>query len=310
MTLDPEARKFLDQVAAANIQDVPHLSLHEARAQSEVGALMLGRPPKVERVDDQTFPGPAGPLRIRLTYPEGNGPFPALVYFHGGGWVVGSLATHDHLCRAITNAAGIAVASVDYRLAPENPFPAAVEDAEAATLWIAANAPSLGIDPARLAVGGDSAGATLATVVARRLLDRGGPPLALQLLLYPSTNANFNTPSYLENAEGCMLTRAAMQWYWNQYVPTPSDRLHPDASPLLAPSLANLPPAFLITAGHDPLRDEALAYATRLTQSGVPVQHSHYPGMIHGFLRRYSLFTQGKRALEELAQALTQALHP
>ncbi len=312
MPLDPQAKAFLDQLAAANIPDAPSMTPREVRSQMEVGSLMLGRPPKVGRLDDLTIPGPAGPLRARLTAPESASasaePVPGLVYFHGGGWVAGSIATHDHLCRAITNASGLAVVSVDYRLAPEHPFPAAVDDAEAATAWVAANATSLGIDPARLAVGGDSAGGNLAAVVARRARDRGGPPLAFQLLLYPATDADLNSSSYLENAEGYFLTRAAMAWYWDHYIPDPARRLEPDASPLRADDLSGLPPALVITAGYDPLRDEAESYARRLAQAGVAVRHSPYPGMIHGFLRRHSAMDQGKAALAEIAEALQSAL--
>jgi acetyl esterase len=312
MPLDPQAKAFLDQLAAANIPDVPALTPREARAQMEIGTLMLGRPPKVGRVEDRTIPGPGGPLRVRITAPEdaGSGPGPGLVYFHGGGFVVGSIAIHDHLCRAITNAAGLAVVSVDYRLAPEHPFPAAVDDADAAIAWVFENTDDLGIDPARLAVGGDSAGGTLAAVAARRARDRGTPRLAVQLLIYPATDADLNTPSYLENAEGYMLTRAAMSWYWDQYVPDPARRLDPDASPLRAEDLTGLAPAVVLTAGYDPLRDEAETYVRRLTEAGVPVRHIAYPGMIHGFLRRHTVLDQGKAALAAIAEALKEALSP
>jgi len=275
----------------------------------ELGARMLGRAPEVGRVEDVTIPGPGGPLRVRLTAPGGGGgAVPGLVFFHGGGWVAGSIATHDHLCRAITRDAGVGVVSVGYRLAPEDPFPAAVEDAEAATAWVAGNARGLGIDPARLAVGGDSAGGNLAAVVARRARDRGGPALAFQLLLYPITDAGMNTPSYAENAEGYFLTRAAMAWYWDRYVPDAARRLGPDASPLRAGDLAGLPPALVVTAGYDPLRDEAEAYARRLAEAGVAARLAPYPGMIHGFLRRFAASGQGKDALAEVARALREAL--
>jgi acetyl esterase len=316
MPLDPQAKAFLDQLAAANVPDVPAQTPREARMQMELGALMLGRPPKVARVDDLTIAGPGGALRARLTAPEieaeaeagagaeAGGAVPGLVFFHGGGWVLGSIATHDHLCRAIANASGAAVVSVEYRLAPEHPYPAAVDDAEAATVWVAENARALGIDLRRLAVGGDSAGGNVAAVVARRARDRGGPPLALQVLIYPATDAAMSTRSYLENAEGYFLTRAAMAWYWDHYVPDPARRLDPDASPLRAASLAGLPPALVITAGHDPLRDEGEAYARGLAEAGVAVRHVAYPGMIHGFLRRHSVMDQGKAALGEIAAAL------
>lgn len=307
MTLDPQAKAFLDQLNAANLPDAPAMTPRDARLQMEVSTMMLGRAPVVGRADDHTIPGPGGPIRIRVTAPEGSGPFPALVYFHGGGWVVGNLSSHNHLCRAITNAAKIAVVSVDYRLAPEHPFPAAIDDAEAATIWVAEHADSLGIDPQRLAVGGDSAGGNLAAVVARRIRDRGTPRLALQLLLYPATNADFNTPSYLEKAEGYMLTRAAMQWYWDQYLPDPAQRTLPDAAPLRVKDLAGLPPALVMTAEYDPLCDEGEAYAQRMAEAGVAVTLRRFDGMIHGFLRRFAFFDQGKQAVAEIAQALNQA---
>jgi acetyl esterase len=310
MSLDPQARAFLDKLAAANLPDVPALTPQEARTQMEVGALMLGRPPRVGRVEDRTIPGPSGPVRVRITAPEGPGPFPGLVYFHGGGWVVGSLASHDHLCRAITNIAGVTVVSVDYRLAPEHPFPSAVDDADAATEWVARNAETLGIDGGRLAVGGDSAGGTLAAVVARRARDRGSPALEFQLLIYPITDCDLNTHSYLKNADGYMLTRAAMAWYWDQYVPDPARRFDPDVSPLRAGDLSGLCPALVITAGYDPLRDEAEAYADRLSQAGVAVRLSRYEGMIHGFLRRHALLDQGQAALVEVGEAVKMALAP
>jgi acetyl esterase len=274
----------------------------------DAAAMFFGSKPKVGRVEDRTIPGPAGPIRIRLTAPEGPGPFPAVVYLHGGGWVVGSLHSHDQLCRAITRASGVAVVSVDYRLAPEDPFPAAVDDAEAATRWVADHGEEFGVDPLRLAVGGDSAGGNLATVVARRARDRGFPRLVFQVLLYPVTDSNRDTPSYLKNADGYMLTRELMAWYWDQYVPDAARRLDPDASPLCADDLSRLPPALVVTAEFDPLRDEAEHYARRLAEAGVAVQLSRYPGMIHGFIRRYTVLDQGRAALDEVCLALSKAL--
>ena len=310
MVLDPQARAYLDQIAAMNMPDVPALTPREARMQMELGAMMLGKAPAIGRVEDRIIPGPSGPIRARMTVPVGvsEGPLPALVFFHGGGFVVGSLSSHDHLCRSIAAASGVAVISVDYRLAPEHPFPAAVEDAEAATSHIAANPHEFGIDPTRLAVGGDSAGGNLAAVVALHLHARGNTSLAMQLLIYPATDCDLNTASYLENAEGYLLTRAAMSWYLDQYVPDLSQRLDPSVSPLRAVDLSGLPPALVITAGHDPLRDEGEAYARRLIDAGVTVKLSRYDGMIHGFLRRYSSLDQGKVALKEIGEALRGAL--
>lgn len=306
MGLDPQIRAFLDTLAASGLPPVETLTPREARLQMEAGSLMLGRLPEVGRAEDLTAPGPAGPVRLRLTAPasRGGGPLPALVYLHGGGWVTGSLFSHGHLCRALTLTAGLAVVAVDYRLAPEHPFPAALDDAEAATRWVIDQAAALGTDPARVAVGGDSAGGALAAAVARRLRDQGGPPLAAQLLIYPATDADFDTPSYLACAEGYMLTRAAMVWYWDQYLPDGARRADPDAAPLRAERFEGLPPAVVVTAEYDPLRDEGEAYARRLADAGVPVRLLHYDGMVHGFLRRYRLLDRGRPALEEICAAL------
>jgi acetyl esterase len=308
MPLDPQARALLEQLTAQAAPPVTVLSPAESRREMEEATRSLGPPVRVARVEDRTIPGSGGPIPIRITMPEGSGPFPALVYFHGGGWVLGSIATHDGICRSLTNGAGVAVVSVNYRLAPEHSFPAAADDAFAATAWVAAHGGALDIDPGRLAVGGDSAGGNLAAVVALMARDRGEPRLAFQLLVYPITNDDLDTPSYRENAEGYFLTREAMAWYWDQYAPNPRDRRNPYASPLRAPDLSRLPPALVITAEYDPLRDEAEAYALRLTEAGVATRRIRYPGMIHGFLRRAAVLDQGKNALNECAAALRAAL--
>lgn len=310
MPLDPQIQTFLDQLAASGLPPLDALTPREARLHMEAGTLMLGRLPTVGRSEDQSAPGPSGPIRLRLTAPSSRDPLPALVYFHGGGWVSGSLFSHEHLCRALTLASGLAVISVDYRLAPEHSFPSAVDDAEAATRWVFEHAADLGLDPARLAVGGDSAGGNLAAVVARRLRDRdsGGPPLAAQLLLYPATDADFDTPSYHANAAGYMLTRAGMMWYWDHYLPDRARRSDPDAAPLRTERLAGLPPAVVVTAEFDPLHDEGEAYARRLADAGVPVRGFSYDGLIHGFLRRYRLLDRGPSAIDEIARALRDLL--
>jgi len=264
----------------------------------------LGTPEQVARIEDLSVPGKHGGIPVRVYTPEGQGPFTGLVYFHGGGWVIGSIDTHDALCRSIANAAGCVVVSVEYRLAPEHPYPAASEDAYSATCWVAEHAGRLGIDPLRLAVGGDSAGGNLAAVVSLMARDRSGPRLALQLLLYPITDYDLDTASYLRYADGYLLTRDAMAWFWRQYLP---DGVSPDGpyiSPLRVADLSGLPPALVITAECDPLCDEGLAYAERLKAAGVEVAATCYRGMIHGFIRRHRLLRQGRKGLEELASCL------
>jgi acetyl esterase len=228
----------------------------------------------------------------------------AVVYFHGGGWVIGSVQTHDAYCRQLADAAQCVVASVEYRRAPEHPFPAAAEDAYAAVCWLAEHARQLNMNPAKLAVAGDSAGGNLAAVAALMARDRGGPPLAFQLLIYPAVDCDFQRPSYVELADGYLLTRASMEWFWRQYVTRKEQAHDPYVAPLRARSLAGLPPALVITAEYDPLRDEGEAYALRLRDEGVEAKLSRYDGMIHGFVRRTRFFDQARLALDEVAAAI------
>lgn len=229
------------------------------------------------------------------------------MFYHGGGWVVGDLASHESLCRALANAAGAIVASVGYRLAPEHPFPAAADDAFAAYSWFATHAGQVGGDPSRVAVCGDSAGGNLAAVACLMARDRGVAAPSLQVLAYPALDCDFETESYRRFAEDHLLTRGEMMWFWDQYVPDPAMRTGPYASPLRAESLAGLPPALVLTAGYDVLRDEGERYAERLKAEGVATTLSRYPGMIHGFLRRYPFFDEGRRAIDEVATALRGA---
>ncbi len=230
-----------------------------------------------------------------------------LVFFHGGGWVIGDLETPDGTCRALANRAGCVVVSVDYRLAPENKFPAAPQDTYAATQWVAANAASIHVDPARIAVGGDSAGGNLAAVTAQMARDRGGPRLVFQLLVYPVIDGACDTASYRDNAEGYLLTKDMMRWFWNHYVRDAEDLFNPIASPLRARSLKGLPPALVQTAEFDPLRDEGEAYAAQLKQAGVPVRLTRYNGMIHGFFGMASVMDRAKTAIDEAGAALRSA---
>ncbi|HUE29729.1 MAG TPA: alpha/beta hydrolase [Verrucomicrobiae bacterium] len=307
MPLDPEAKMLLEQLTAV-VRPFDELSVAEARAAIATLSAAAGEGEAVARVENRTVPGPRGEIPVRVYTPDGRAPFPMLVYFHGGGWVIGSLETHDGLCRHLANAAGAVVVSVDYRLAPEHPFPASGEDAYAATRWVAANAAAVGGDPKRVAVGGDSAGGNLAAVVSLMARDRGGPPLSFQLLVYPVTDApSANTASYRENAEGYFLTAKTMHWFWNHYCGKSPALSDPYLCPLRARDLKRLPPALVVTAEFDPLRDEGEAYAARLRETGVPVTSKRYPGMIHGFFGMGALLTQARTATKEAASALRAA---
>ncbi len=309
MPLDPQVKAVMELIAAAGLPPNPALTPEEARRNMVVrSALTAGEPQQVAAVVDRWIPGPGGQLKVRAYAPAGTGTFPILVYFHGGGFVVGSVDTHDGLCRAITNASGCLVVSVDYRLAPEHPFPAAVQDAYAATQWAATHGAELNGDPTRLAVGGDSAGGNLAAVVAIMAREQGGPSLGYQLLIYPVTDYNFDTVTYTENGTGYMLSREDMEWYWHLYLASEVDGRHPHASPLRAEDLRGLAPALVITAEYDPLRDEGEAYAARLKGAGVPVVLSRYEGVTHNFVRLHPVLDQGKRAVEQIGTALREAL--
>lgn len=308
MPLDPQVRKLLDDLARLGAPPIETLSPEEARANFSARLRVPG--PAVAAVEDRAAPGPGGPVPVRIYRPAGEGPRPLLVWQHGGGWVVGDLETADNTCRHLCAAAGCVVASVDYRRAPEAKFPAPLEDCLAALQWAAAHAEELGADPSRLAVGGDSAGGNLAAAAALRARDEGGPAIAFQLLVYPVMDARCDSPSYGENGEGYGLTAAAMRWYWSHYLADEAAGANPLASPLRAPDVSGLPPALVITAQYDPLRDEAEAYAERLRAAGVPAACSRYPGMNHGFFGQSGILDGAARAIEEAASALRSALKP
>jgi acetyl esterase len=285
MPIDPLAQAFLDSRAAAGSRPVNELTVDAARAQAVAMSALLGPGEPIAQVSDRTIPSAHGDIPIRTYVPAADSaPFPILVYFHGGGWVVGNLETSDVTCRQLANGGGCVVVSVNYRHAPEHTFPAAPEDAYAATQWISQHASAWKSDPNRLAVGGASAGGNIAAVVTLMARERGGPQIKFQLLTVPVTDFNLDTPSYRANAEGYGLTREAMRWYWNHYVRLEADGASPSASPLRAADLHGLPPGFVMTAEFDPLHDEGVAYANRLRAAGVPVTHKCYAGMIHGFL--------------------------
>ena len=307
MPVDPQAQALLD--AAAGAPPIQEMTIAQGREALEQRARMTaGQPEPVAEVKDLQMPGPGGALRLRVYRPSNAPSLPGLVYFHGGGWVRGSLQTADVLCRALANQAECVVVSVDYRLAPEATFPAAAEDAWAATQWVATNAASLGIDPERLAVGGDSAGGQLAAVVALLAREHHGPRLVYQLLIYPVVDYNLDTQSYRDNAEGYLLTRDGMQFYWDTYLNDPSEADDIRACPLRARDLANLPPALVITAEYDPLRDEGRAYADRLRADGTPAEYREVPGMLHGFAGSTGVLDVGRAAVRQAALTLRAAL--
>ncbi|MEA2312618.1 MAG: acetyl esterase, partial [Solirubrobacteraceae bacterium] len=304
--LDPGIARVLEGMLAFAGPPAHEVPVDQARAGHEAETRELsGEGEQVASVEDRELPGPGGPIPVRIYRPEGEPPLGVVTYLHGGGWMVGSIGSFDTVVRALANASGAIVVSVGYRLAPEHPFPAGLDDALAAVRWIAANASELGGDPDRLAIAGDSAGGNLATVVARRL--RGEVTLRLQALIYPVTDAALSTPSYREFGERNGLTAASMQRFWNLYLDG-ADGLHPDASPLRAEDLDGMPPAYVLTAERDPLRDEGEAYADRLRAAGVEVASERFAGTIHGFFRWLAATGEAHRAVGEVGAALRAAL--
>ena len=302
MPLDPQARAALDlRVGAAPLES---LTPAEARAQSNAVPRLAG--PEVAKVEDLHAPGDGVEVPVRVYTPAGERAG-ALVWLHGGGWVVGSIATNDATCRALANQAQCVVVSVDYRLAPEAKFPLPLDDCFAATAWAASNSAAPGVDPSRIAVGGASAGGNLAAAVALMARDRSGPALAHQLLVYPVVGNDHSTASYRQNGEGYALDRTTMDWYWDHYLRGESDASNPLAAPLLAADLSGLPPALVITAEFDVLRDEGEGYADRLRQAGVETTCSRYDGMIHGFFSAGTPVDRTWDAIAEAAVALRTA---
>ena len=297
MPVDPQVQALLDD--AIGLPPMHTLPVDVVRAGSEKRFALGGRRVPVGNIADRVIDGPGGDLKLRVYTPKGKGPFPLLMFFHGSGFVICSLETHDTMCRHLCAGTGAVVVSVDYRLAPEHRFPAAPEDCLAATRWAGAHAGELNADPARIALTGDSAGGNLAAVTALRVRDEGGPDLCAQLLIYPVTDAGTDTRSYQENAEGYGLTRDGMIWFWNHYLADPAHGASPIASPLRAASLAGLPPAFVQTAEYDPLRDEGELYASRLIADGVPSKLIRYDGMNHGFFFWYDRIDTTRVAMKD-----------
>ena len=308
MQLDPALAELLASLDPSAETPVEEMTPEDARATwKEEMAAVAGPQRPVKSVTAHEAPGLAGPLAVRLYEPEGadGRVLPILVYYHGGGWIRGDLDTHDDVCRYLCHHAGCLVASVDYRLAPEHRFPAALDDCDAATRWVAENAAHLGADSARLAIGGDSAGGNIACGVTLRVRGRGGPAICFQLLIYPATDLAGETKSKRLYSSGYLLN--SMPFYVASYLGPEGDAADPLASPLLAPDLTDLPPAFVLTAGFDPLRDEGEAYARRLKAAGVPTAYRCHEGMIHGFVSITGLIETAEAGLADAAAALRAA---
>jgi acetyl esterase len=307
--LDPQARALIDLAIKAGRPAYHTLSPKDARQLfRDTRAAVVPVPPAIGAVRDVATDGG---LPLRVYRPAGvpdSTRLPAVVFFHGGGWVIGEVETYDVLCRQLTAATGASVISVDYRLAPEHKFPAAAEDAFAATRWIAGHAAELGLDGARLAVAGDSAGGNLAAVVALMARDAGGPAIGLQVLVYPVTDVMRETRTYADFAEGYLLTRDSMRWFIAHYLRSKDDARDWRVSPVRAASLAGLPPALVITAGFDPLRDEGEMYANRLRDAGVRVDYVCFGGMVHGFIASGKLLDTAGQAVALVGHAVRQAL--
>tara|TARA_B100001123_G_scaffold6009_1_gene7674 strand:- start:458 stop:1375 length:918 start_codon:yes stop_codon:yes gene_type:complete len=294
----------MEQVAALGLPAPHTVSPAEARANAKKRPRSPG--PEVAKVEDRNIPGPDGGVPVRIYTPDGDGPFPILAWYHGGGWVVGDLESADGVSRSLCAGGQCVVVSVDYRLAPDTKFPGPAEDCWAATTWAVNNAAEINGDPARLAVGGDSAGGNLAAAMSLMAADRGGPDIALQLLVYPVADRDFGTVSYTDNAEGYSLTKVTMQYYWDQYIDA-EHATNPYAVPMQANDLAGQPPALVITAEFDPLRDEGEAYAKRLREAGVETTATRYDGMIHGFFNMGAAVDKGRQAVDEASAALRNA---
>jgi len=303
MPLDPEVEQWLADAAAAGIPPMNQLPVAEARANMLDGSQTLKPMNAIDGVHEISAESPSGysiPLRH---YAPSSEPSGVMMYFHGGGWVLGSRETHDVYCRDLATHTGLQVVSAEYRLAPEHLFPTAAEDCFAATAWVAAHLDAVNGLPGQLVVAGDSAGGNLAAVTSLMSRERSGPAITGQVLVYPITDCNFDRESYRTHAEGRHLTREMMIWFWDQYAPDESCRTHWTASPIRAENLAGLPPAFVMTAEFDPLCDEGEEYAKRLVEAGVPVTVKRYDGMIHGFVRRTE-WKAAREALRDVSEAV------
>ncbi|MEK9916241.1 MAG: alpha/beta hydrolase [Betaproteobacteria bacterium] len=310
MSLDPQARALLDAAKASGAPEMWELTPDQARAEYLRRTERVRADVDIYRVEDRQIPGPVQPIKVRIYTPQASqeqASLPVLVWYHGGGFVIGDLDSHDSACRALANQTECLVVAVDYRLAPEHKFPGAVEDCEAALHWVAAHATELGGDPGRIAVGGDSAGGNLAAVVALLAREKGGPKLCFQLLIYPCVAPEPETPSHHQFAEGYLLTRKTITWFFKQYLRSSKDTLDPRYAPLEEKDLSSLPPSLVIVAGFDPLRDEGVDYAKALIEAGNKVTLSNYEGMIHGFYLMGGMIDKANQAIEESARHLKEA---
>jgi acetyl esterase len=308
MPFHPQVQAIRDRLDAASIPNLYTLPIEEAREQDIRGIRATGgTPEEVAEVKDFTIPGEAGAISARIYRPSAEGPLPGLVYFFGGGWALGVLDTADAVARVIANRAGCACVTVSYRLAPENKFPAAVHDCYAGAAWVVEHAAELGLDPARIAVGGDSSGGNLTAAVTLMAKEKGTPQFIHQLLVYPNTDATADTDSMRDVTDEHFFNKNAIAWYWGMYLTSPEDGQNPLASPLKAADLSGLPPATVITAELDPLRDEAEEYGRRLARSGVPTEIIRYDGMMHGFFTMIGILDTAREAVNTAAGRLSDA---
>jgi acetyl esterase len=315
MQLDPQVQVVVDEInatmAQSEAESLWHRPIADVRADFDNLELGLQAPgPEVGRVENRDIPGPHGPIPIRIYWPEDSDPgtpLPIYINYHGSGYVVLSIDTHDNVCRALCQGAGCIVIAVNYCKAPENKFPKPTDEAWASLEWIAANAAEIGADPARIAVGGDSAGGCLAAVTAQRAKREGGPPLVFQLLVYPVTDTREDRPSYKSFGDGYVLTAETMAWFFDCYFNNDAEKSDLAAAPLRADDLSGLPPALVMTASHDPLHDDGVAYAEKLKSAGVPTDYRNYEGHIHGFWTATGRMDVAAEAQATACAALRQA---
>ena len=302
MTIDVHTQRLLDEMAAGGGKPLHQSTPEEARALGAAMAELAGPAPAMGRVEDHDIAVPGGVVPVRILIPE-QGARAVMVYYHGGGWVIGKIDEFETMARKLAERASCAVVLIDYRLAPEHRYPVAVDDSYAALEWVAEHLEEIAGAEVPLVVAGDSAGGNLAAVVALRARDRSGPRIALQVLIYPVTDADFERPSYIAPENQLLLTREAMVWFWDHYLPDSDRRGEPDASPLLATDLSGLPPAVVLTAEHDVLRDEGEAYAERLAEAGVPVDFTRNAGQTHGFFT-FLMLPGSERGFQQVVKAV------